>query len=214
MRTPSWVDFPKPKDSDSDSADSSSLLTQSSHNGHSIISFILGSYETEGCPVARPRLRSETDIPGRSGKNNRRLIVVDSNLVNGGDLEASFDRLDVHTLKRVEVSRLVRSTLGRKADTRAGEGETSKTKEVWVENPPPAGHKNERVEVFKVMCPDTNDLWKMPVIPGESLDGFASRVKQKTGGDVILFMDDEILASEEDWKVVKGGGRIVAHLIR
>ena len=137
---------------------------------------------------------------------------MDDNLV-GGDSDVSPGR--------VEVLRLVRGTLQRGADalpavanTAAGEEETNKTKEAQVEGKPPAGHKKERSAVFKVICPDTSDLWKMPVIPGETLNGFAGRVKQKTGGDVILFMDDEILAGEGDWEAAKGGGRIVAHLIR
>ena len=202
VRNPSWVnDSPKSRDSDSDSADSSSLLTRSSHNNHSVISSILGFYGTERFPAARPRLRPETDGTGRSRKSNRRLIVVDSNLVSGNS-EVSLDRIEVQTLRRVEVSRLVRSTLRRRADARIDEGET---KEV----------KKERVAVLKVICPDTSDLWKMPVIHGECLDVFAGRVRQKAGGDVVLFTDDKILANEEDWRTAaKGGGRIVARLIR
>jgi hypothetical protein len=147
------------------------------------------------------------------------LIIVDNNLMSRGS-EASPDDAEVHAFRRAEVSRLVRGTLARRIDagiaaanSTANEEETSKTKEVRVEKPPPVGYK-ERSAVFKVICPDTSDLWKMPVIPGESLDGFAGRVKRKTGGDVILSMGGGMLASEEDWEAAKGGGRIVAHLIR
>jgi len=133
--------------------------------------------------------------------------------------EASPDGAEIRDLRRLGVSRLVRGTLERRAGAGAiinasNKEETSKTKEVEDEKSPPVGQKKERSAVFKVICPDTSDLWKMPVVPGETLDGFAGRVKKKTGGDVILFMDDEVLASEEDWKAAKGGGRIVAHLIR
>jgi len=121
----------------------------------------------------------------------------------------------------IEASRLTKGAPGRRADSGATptnstpiEEKTYKTGEVQVGKPPLVGPKRERNAVFKVICPDTSDLWKMPVIPGETLDGFAGRVKRKTGGDVILFMDDEVLANEEDWKAAKGGGRIVAHLIR
>ena len=144
------------------------------------------------------------------------MIIVDNNLLSR-EPDASPDGAEIHDPRRLGISRLIRGTLERRAgagatnDTHNG-GETSRTEE-QDEKPPPIGHK-ERSAVFKVICPDTSDLWKLPVIPGESLDGFAGRVKQKTGGDVILFMDDEVLASEEDWKVAKGGGRIVAHLIR
>lgn len=202
VRNPSWVDdSPKHRDSDSDSADSSSLLTRSSHNEHSAISSIIGSYGIERLPVARPRHRPETNGIGRSGQNNRRLIVVDSNLVSR-DSEVSLDRIEVQTLRRVEVSRLVKSTLRRRAEARADEGETKEA-------------KKERIAVLKVICPDTSDLWKMPVIHGESLDVFAGRVKRKAGGDVVLFMDDKTLANEEDWRAAaKGGGRLVARLIR
>jgi hypothetical protein len=96
------------------------------------------------------------------------------------------------------------------ADVRITANNTKKAREAETEKSSGVGGH----AVFKVMCPDTNDLWKMPVIPGETLDGFACRVKQKTGGDVILFAGGDILASEEDWKVANGGGRIVAHLIR
>ena len=135
------------------------------------------------------------------------------------DPEALPDAANVRDLRRLGVSRLVRGTLERRAgagstDNTPNEEETSKTKEALDENPPHVGHKKERSAAFKVICPDTSDLWKLPVIPGETLDGFAGRVKVKTGGDVILFVDDEVLASEEDWKVAKSGGRIVAHLIR
>lgn len=141
---------------------------------------------------------------------------MDNNLV-GGDSEVSPDLVEAHTLRRAEVSRLVRGTLEGRADahaTAASEEKKSRAEEAQVEIPPPVGHEKERAAVYKVICPDTSDLWKIPVIPGETLDVFAGRVKQKTGGDVILFMDDEILASERDWKAAKGGGRIVAHLIR
>lgn len=94
------------------------------------------------------------------------------------------------------------------AHSTPNEGESSK------EVQQPSVGPKERNAVFKVICPDTRDLWRMPVIPGETLDRFAGRVKQKTGEDVILFMDDEVLANEEDWKAARGGGRIVAHLIR
>ena len=143
---------------------------------------------------------------------------MDNNLLSR-DPDASSDGAEIHDAKRLGISRLIRGTLesrvcaGATNNTPHG-GETSKPKEVKDEEPPPAGHKMERSAVFKVICPDTSDLWKLAVIPGETLDGFAGRVKQKTGGDVILFMDDEVLASEEDWQVAKGGGRIVAHLIR
>ena len=146
------------------------------------------------------------------------MIIVDNNLLSR-DQDASADGAEVHDLRRLGISRLVRGTLERRAgagvtNNTPNRGETNKTEEVPDEKPPPVGHKKERSAVFKVICPDTSDLWKLPVIPGETLDGFAGRVKQKTGGDVILFMDDEVLASEEDWRVAKGGGRIVAHLIR
>lgn len=185
------------------------------------MSAVPDSNETEKLPTPRPRRRSETGgRTGLSGRNNRRLIIVDNNLVSG-DSEVSPDDVAARVLRRVEVSKLVRGTLRRKADvgvtatnSTSTEEETSKTKEAQVGKPSHVGHKRERSAVFKVICPDTSDLWKMPVIPGETLDGFAGRVKRKTGGDVILFMDDEVLASEEDWKDVKGGGRIVAHLIR
>ena len=217
VRTPSWINFGKPRDSDSDSADSVSLFTSSSRNEFSVGSSILDFYGTEEFPTARPRRRSEADgRTGRSWRNNRRLIIVDNNLV-GGDSEASPELVEAHTLRRAEVSRLVRGTLEGRVDahaTAASEEKKSRVEEAQVERPPPVGHKEERAAVFKVICPDTSDLWKMPVIPGETLDAFAGRVKQKAGGDVILFMDDEILASERDWKAAKGGGRIVAHLIR
>jgi hypothetical protein len=145
---------------------------------------------------------------------------MDNNLVSG-DPEISPDPVDVHTFRRAEVSRPVRGTLERKADARAtaannmaSKEEKSREKIAQVEKPPAVGYDKEKAAVFKVICPDTSDLWKMPVIPGETLDGFAGRVKQKTGGDVVLFVGNEMLASERDWKAAKGGGRIVAHLIR
>lgn len=143
---------------------------------------------------------------------------MDNNLLSR-DPDASADGAEIHDPRRLEISRFVRGTLERKAGAGATNntpngGETSNKKEVQDEKPPPVGHKKERSAVFKVICPDTSDLWKLPVIPGETLDAFAGRVKLKTGGDVILFMDDEVLASEEDWNAAKGGGRIVAHLIR
>lgn len=221
MRTPSWIYFPKPRDSDSDSADSVSLLTSPSRNDLSVVSSILDFYGTEKIPIARPRRRSEADgRTGRSWRNNRRLIIVDNNLVSG-DSEVSPDPAEVHTHKRAEVSRPVRDTLEGKADARATAAnsitkkeEKSREKEPQVQKQPPVGHKTKRVAVFKVTCPDTGDLWKMAVIPGETLGGFSGRVKQKTGGDVVLFVGDEILASERDWEGMKGGGRIVARLIR
>ena len=131
----------------------------------------------------------------------------------------SPDSTELSYLRQVEVSRPVRSVLGKRTGTatttvNGPNEEKNRTEEMQVEKPPPVGHEKERNAVFKVICPDTHDLWKMPVIPDETLDGFAGRVKQKTGGDVILFMDDEVVASEEDWKAVRGGGRVVAHLIR
>ena len=220
VQTFSWVDFSGLRDSDSDSADSASFPALSSHNELSAVFSILDFYVTEKFPTARPRLRSEIySQTGRSGRSNRRLIIVDNNLVSG-DSEVSPDPIEVHTLRRVEVSRLVRGTLGRRVGVRAtvanttASEETNKAKEAQIEEPPSTGHEKEREAIFKVVCQDTSDLWKIPVIPGETLDGFAGRVKQRTGGDVILFMDDEILACEGDWKAVKGGGRIVAHLIR
>ena len=217
-RAPSWVDFPDPRHSASDSDDPGLFPTPPSHNEFSAVSAVPDSYEK--FPTARPRRRSEGGgRTERSGQNNRRLIIVDNNLLSR-DPEASPDDTEFYNLRRAEVSRLVRSTLGRRIGAGATtisntpNKETSKTEGVQVKKPPPVGSK-ERNAVFKVICPDTRDLWKMPVIPGESLEGFAGRVKQKTGGDVILLMDDEVLASEEDWKVhAKGGGRIVAHLIR
>lgn len=145
---------------------------------------------------------------------------MDNNLVSG-DSEVSPDPVEVYTHRRTKVSRPVRDTLEGKADAlataanrMAKKEEKSREKEPQVQKPPPVGHKKERVAVFKVTCPDTGDLWKMAVIPGETLGGFAGRVKQKTGGDVVLFMGNDMLASERDWEAVKGGGRIVAHLIR
>ena len=219
-RTPSWIELPRPMDSNSGSADSVSLLTSPSRNELSVVSSILNFYGTEKFSAARPRRRSEADgRTGRSWRNNRRLIIVDNNLVSG-DSEVSPDPVELHTLRRAEVSGPVRGTLERRAgagataaDSMTSE-EKDRVKEVQVEKPPPVMHKKERAAVFKVICPDTSDLWKMPVVPGETLDGFAGRVKQKTGGDVILFMGDEVLASERDWKAAEGGGRIVAHLIR
>lgn len=117
------------------------------------------------------------------------MIIVDDNLV-GRDSGVPSDAFKAHTLRQTEVTRSTK------------------------EKPSYVGNKNDRDAIFKVTCPDTGDLWKIPAIREETLDGFAGRVKQRTGGDVILFMNDEILASEEDWKAVKGGGRIVAHLIR
>ena len=220
MRTPSWIYFPKPRDSDSDSADSVSLLTSPSRNDLSVVSSILDFYGTEKFPIARPRRRSEADgRTGRSWQNNRRLIIMDNNLVSG-DSEVSPDPVEVHTHRRAKVSRPVRGALEGKADARGTaannmvkKDEKSREKEPQVQKPPPVGHKKERVAVFKVTCPDTGDLWKMAVIPGETLGGFAGRVKRKTGGDVVLFVGDDMLASERDWEAVKGGGRIVAHLI-
>lgn len=187
MRAPSWVDFPELRGLNSDSDDPPA---PSSHNDPSAMSAFSDPYESEKFPTARPRHRSETDgQTGRSWQNNRRLIIVDNNFVR--------------TDARVTA-----------ADSTVDGEEANKTREAQVEEPPPAGHKKDRKVVFKVICPDTSDLWKMPVIPGETLEGFADRVKQRTGEDVILFMDDEILASEEDWRAARGGGRIVARLIR
>lgn len=114
------------------------------------------------------------------------MIIVDDNLVSG-DSEVPSDGFEAHTLRQAEVTRFVRGHVGNKSD---------------------------RDAVFKVTCPDTGDLWKMPVISGETLERFSSRVMQRAGGDVTLFLNDEILATEEDWKAVKGGGRITAHFIR
>ncbi|KAF9646617.1 hypothetical protein BDM02DRAFT_3188665 [Thelephora ganbajun] len=216
-RTPSWVEFPEPYDSDSDSYDTGSLLTPSSHNELAAVSSVADSYETE-FKTAEPRRRlAETgDRTGHSGQNNRRLIIVDNNLVSG-DSEVPSHGVELHTFRRVEVSRPVRDTLERRTVARATAVDITaneEAKEAQVEKPPQVRHNKDRGAIFKVICPDTSDLWKMPVVPGETLDRFADRVKQKTGGDVILFMDDEILASEEDWEAAKGGGRIVAHLIR
>ena len=207
-RTPSWVHFPERSNSGSGSDEPGPLFTPSSHNELSVISVVYGSYyDTEKLPTARPRRRSETSgRTGRAGQNNRRLIIVDNNLVSR-DPQAPPDDVEAHTSRRAEAYRLARDTLARRVDV----GATTANKE--VEKPPPVGQK-ERSAVFKVICPDTSDLWKMVVIPGETLDGFASRVKEKTGGEVILLMDGEVLASEEDWQAAKGGGRIVAHLIR
>ena len=218
-RTASWVDFPEPRHSDSYFDGPGPLLTPSSLNDLSAVSAVPVSDDTEKFPIARPRRRSETGgRTGRSGQNNRRLIIVDNNLLSR-DPDPSPNSAEIRDPRRLGISRLIRGTLERRAGAGAAKnapngGETSKTKEAQDENPPLVGHKKERSAVFKVICPDTSDLWKLPVIPGETLDGFAGRVKHKTGGDVILFMDDEVLASEEDWKVAKGGGRIVAHLIR
>ena len=60
------------------------------------------------------------------------------------------------------------------------------------------------------MPSDTSDLWKMLVVLGEDSNGFVGRVRQKTGRNMILFVDDEVLANGEDWKAVKGGGRILS----
>ena len=137
------------------------------------------------------------------------------------DSETSLDGTKVRNIRRAEVSRLVRGTLERRAgmgvkatNNASNEEKTSRVKEVQIDKLPPVGHKKERNAVFKVICPDTGDLWKMLVVPGENLNGFAGRVRQKTGRNMILFVDDEALASEEDWKAVKGGGRIVARLAR
>lgn len=185
-RTLSWVVFPEPhQDSDSD------------------------SHETKKFASARPRHRSGTGgRTGPPGQNNRRLIIVDDNLVSGDTTVPSGD-FEAHTLRQVEMTRLARSTLGRTAALSTANGE----KEAQIEKPLNVRSKHDRNAVFKVTCPDTSDLWKMPVIPGETLVGFADRVKQRTGVDVILFANDEILASEEDWRAAKGGGRITAHLI-
>lgn len=137
----------------------------------------------------------------------------------GEDSEPSPEA-EAYNLRRIGISRLVRGTLERRAgagvsaNSTPNKDERVTAKEVQIEKPPPVGHTKERNAVFKVICPDTGDLWKMLVIPGETLDGFAGRVKQKMGGDVNLFVDDEVLASEEDWEAAKGGGRIVARLIR
>lgn len=139
---------------------------------------------------------------------------MDNNLVSR-DSEMSSDRLKAHGIMQAEVTRPLRSALERTvARTMAGATADEERMEVPVEQLSQAGCIRDRDAIFKVMCPDTGDLWRMPVIPGETLDRFASRVKEKTGGDVILFVDDEILANEEDWKATRGGGRIVAHLIR
>ena len=217
VRTPSWIDFPEPKNLNS--ADSVSYLAPSNHDDLFVVSPVPDHYEAEKPPPARLRSRSETGGRARrSWQGNRRLIIVDNNLV-GGDSEALPDPVEVHTLSRVEVSRLARGKLARRearpvATKRpAREEQVKETSETQIEAPPPVGTKKERDAIFKVICPDTGDLWKIPVIPGETLDKFARRVKQRTGGDVILFMDDEVLASERDWKAVEGGGRIVARLI-
>ena len=213
------MDFPESRRSSSDSDDPDSLLTSSSHLKASVVSAVPGSYEAEKFPAARPRRRSETGRRiNRSGQNNRRLIIVDNNLLSRSP-EVSPDSTELSYLRQIEVSRPVRSALGKRTGTgittvNGPNEEKNRTVEMQVEKPPPVGHEKERNAVFKVICPDTHDLWKMPVIPDETLDGFAGRVKQKTGGDVILFMDDEVVASEEDWKAVRGGGRVVAHLIR
>ena len=147
----------------------------------------------------------------RTGQNNRRLIIVDDNLV-GGDSEVPSDGFGTHALRQAQVIRLVRGTQDK---TNAPFGEEDEgTKEAEVGKPSCVGSKTDWHAMFKVVCPDTNDLWKMPAILGETLDEFAGRVKQRTGGDVILFVNEEILANEEDWKALGGGGRITAHLIR
>ena len=212
------MEFPESRNSSSDSDDPDPLLTSPSHLKASVVSAVPGSYEAEKFPTARPRRRSEAGCrTNRSGQNNRRLIIVDNNLLSRSP-EVSPDSTELSYLRRVEVSRPVRSALGKRTGTgtttvNGPNEEKNGTEEMQVEKPPPVGHEKERNAVFKVICPDTHDLWKMPVIPDETLDGFAGRVKQKTGGDVILFMDDEVVASEEDWKAVRGGGRVVAHLI-
>ena len=213
VRTRSWVDSPEPRRSVSYPDNLGPLLAASSHNDLSAVSVAPGSYEAEKRPTPRPRRRSET-----GGRNNRRLIIVDNNLV-GEDSEPSPEA-EAYNLRRIGISRLVRGTLERRAgagvsaNSTPNKDERVTAKEVQIEKPPPVGHTKERNAVFKVICPDTGDLWKMLVIPGETLDGFAGRVKQKMGGDVNLFVDDEVLASEEDWEAAKGGGRIVARLIR
>lgn len=210
----SWVNFPEAQDSDSDSG---SFPTPSSHNQFIVVSALPDPYETNKSATARPRNRSESGgRTGRSTQNNRRLIIVDDNLVSG-DSEMPSGGFEVHALRKPDVTRLVTTGTPERrmaaclTNVRITANETKKAKEAEIEKLSGAGRD---AAVFKVMCPDTNDLWKMPVIPGETLDGFASRVKRKTGGDVILFAGGGILANEEDWKAANGGGRIVAHLIR
>lgn len=216
VRTPSWIDFPEPRNLDS--ADSVSYLTPSDNNGLFVVSPVPDPHEAEKPPPARHRSRSETGGRARhSWQGNRRLIIVDNNLVSG-DSEVLPDPVEVHTLSRDEVSRQARGKLaGRGARPVATKSSTreevNETEETQIEDPPPAGIKKERDAIFNLICPDTGDLWEIPAIPGETLDKFADRVKQRTGGDVILFMDDEVLASERDWRAAEGGGRIVAHLI-
>ena len=202
-RTLSWVAFSEPhQDSDSDFDNTRPLLNPLGYNGPATVSILPGHHETEKPASARPRNRSEIGgQTGHSGQNNRRLIIVDDNLVSGHSGVPS----DGFTLRQVEATRMVRGTVDR---TLALATANEEKKEGQVEKP-----FHNRDAVFKVTCPDTSDLWKLPVIPGETLDGFAGRVKQRTGVDVILFVNDEILASEEDWKASKGGGRIIARLI-
>jgi uncharacterized protein YqfA (UPF0365 family) len=58
--------------------------------------------------------------------------------------------------------------------------------EVKFEKRPQAQWKNDGYAVLKAVRPDTTpDVWKLPVIPGETFDGISSRVKQKTGRDMV-----------------------------
>lgn len=209
-RALSWIVFSDPHQGpDSDSCNPGFLPNPPDHNQPTVV--LPYHHQSKKLASARPRRRSETGIlSGPSGKNNRRLIIVDDNLVSG-DSEVPSDDFEARALRQVGVTRLVRGTLNRTIALATANEEKNITKEA---NPSHVGNKDDRDRVFEVTCPDTGDLWKMPVIPGETLVGFAGRVKQRTGGDVILFANDDILASEGDWRAANGGGRITARLIR
>jgi hypothetical protein len=147
-RALSWVAFPEAHhDSDSDSDGPSPLFNPSGHNKLTIIP----DHKTRKLTIARPRHQSGAG--GRfdsSGQNNRRLIVVDDNLV-GRDSEVSSESFEAHTLRQAEVTRLVR------------------------EKPSHVGNKNNRDAVFKVTCSETSELWKIPVVPREALKARSNR---------------------------------------
>ncbi|KAF9778427.1 hypothetical protein BJ322DRAFT_497475 [Thelephora terrestris] len=212
VQTLHCVNLTEPRDSDTDYDVRVALSTPPNHKELTDLSNLPDPYGAEKLPTPRP----VGDLNGRFGRANRRLIIVDNNLI-GMDSQIPSDHPEARALGQAEVTRpVVRSTSEWRtaertaAVVRVDEEETR----VQAVKPSQVGHDEARGAVLKVICPDTGDLWKMPVIPGETLAGFAGRVKQRTGGDVMLFVDDEILASEEDWKAMRAGGRIVAHLIR
>jgi hypothetical protein len=153
-----------------------------------------------------PEMPSPSKLKSRNPKFrcNRAIAIIGNNILIEGTNEQHLQ----NSLRNVlgEVQQNTNSGMKKRRRRTGGVYNGANQKENYVEE------QNSRRKSFmvKVFVPFTNDLWKFWVTRNETLGGFTRRVREKCGFEVGLFKGEEMLATEEDWKLVSGGIKITA----